>query len=78
MPVDYTFSGGRIYGRSCGGAKFEEFERLPAPVVLQIDEAESLFRLRSVVARGRLQVITPDGSAIFRIEVEDVSSRAMN
>jgi nitroimidazol reductase NimA-like FMN-containing flavoprotein (pyridoxamine 5'-phosphate oxidase superfamily) len=61
-PVHYTFSGGRIYGRSFDGAKFEELERLAAPVVFQIDEAESLFRWRSVVARGRLQVITPDSS----------------
>jgi nitroimidazol reductase NimA-like FMN-containing flavoprotein (pyridoxamine 5'-phosphate oxidase superfamily) len=107
-PVHYTFSGGRIYGRTSLGSKFEGLESLPAPVVLQIDEAESLFRWRSVIARGNLQVITPDASptsewstaisalrslyrsaftqgdavpdrsVVFRIEVEDVTGRAMN
>lgn len=62
-PIHYVYSDGRIYGRTSYGAKFERFEILPAPVAFEVDEVESMFRWRSVIAHGTLTVLTPDADA---------------
>jgi len=59
-PVHYVYEGGTIYGRTSHGAKFIDLESLPAEVVFEIDEVESLFHWRSVIIRGNLSLVTPD------------------
>jgi uncharacterized protein len=59
-PVHYVYEAGTIYGRTSHGAKFIDLDALPAEVVFEIDEVESLFRWRSVIVRGSLSTVTPD------------------
>lgn len=60
-PLHYVFSNGRIYGRTSPGAKFTQIQELPARVVFEVDEIEAVFRWRSVIIRGRFEVLSPDG-----------------
>jgi uncharacterized protein len=57
-PVHYVYANGIIYGRTSHGAKFIDVEELPAAVVFEIDEVESLFRWRSVIVRGEFSLVT--------------------
>ncbi len=60
-PLHYVYSDGRIYGRTSVGAKFARVDKLPAPVVFEVDEVQSVLRWKSVIARGNFHILSPDG-----------------
>jgi uncharacterized protein len=61
-PLHYVFSGGRIYGRTSPGVKFAQFAGPQAPVAFEVDEVEAVFRWKSVIVRGRFDILSPDGA----------------
>jgi uncharacterized protein len=61
-PVHYVYADACIYGRTSHGAKFVNLDTLPANVVFEVDEVESVFRWKSVLVRGEFQVLFPEGS----------------
>jgi nitroimidazol reductase NimA-like FMN-containing flavoprotein (pyridoxamine 5'-phosphate oxidase superfamily) len=60
-PLHYVYSDGRIYGRTSVGAKFARVAKLPAPVVFEVDEVQSVLHWKSVIARGNFYILSPDG-----------------
>jgi uncharacterized protein len=51
-PVHYVYADGWIYGRTSPGRKMEMIGGHWRPVAFEVDEAEDLFRWRSVVVHG--------------------------
>ena len=51
-PIHYVYSEGWLYGRTSRGAKTEMTGSEWWPVAFEVDEAENLFRWRSVVVHG--------------------------
>lgn len=62
QPVHYVYHGGWIYGRTRHGALLETTGETWWPVAFEVDEAEELFRWRSVVVHGGFYTIPPDGA----------------
>ncbi len=60
-PLNYVYSDGAIYGRTSPGEKFLRAEGLPAPVVFEVDEVETVLRWRSVIVRGQFDILLPGG-----------------
>jgi uncharacterized protein len=56
-PIHYVYSDGWIYGRTSHGAKTEMTGPGWWPVVFEVDEAENLFRWRSVVVHGGFYIL---------------------
>jgi nitroimidazol reductase NimA-like FMN-containing flavoprotein (pyridoxamine 5'-phosphate oxidase superfamily) len=63
QPVHYVFHEAWIYGRTRHGAMLETTGDTWWPVAFEVDEAEELFRWRSVVVHGGFYPIPPDGAA---------------
>jgi nitroimidazol reductase NimA-like FMN-containing flavoprotein (pyridoxamine 5'-phosphate oxidase superfamily) len=61
-PIHYVYSDGWIYGRTSHGAKTEMTGPGWWPVVFEVDEAENLFRWRSVVVHGGFYVLPATSS----------------
>jgi uncharacterized protein len=60
-PLHYVYSGGRIYGRTSPGADFAGLQ-LPARVAFEVDEIEAIFRWKSVIVRGDIDLLSPEGA----------------
>lgn len=62
QPIHYVFREAWIYGRTRHGALLESTGGTWWPVAFEVDEAEGLFRWRSVVVHGGFYVIPPEGA----------------
>ena len=66
QPVHYVYHGvyhgAWLYGRTRHGAMLETTGETWWPVAFEVDEVEELFRWRSVVVRGGLYTVPPDGA----------------
>ncbi|MEW5931009.1 MAG: pyridoxamine 5'-phosphate oxidase family protein [Gemmatimonadota bacterium] len=62
QPVHYVYHEGWIYGRTRHGALLETTGETWWPVAFEVDEAEELFRWRSVVVHGGFYTVPPDGA----------------
>jgi len=70
QPVHYVFHEAWIYGRTRHGAMLETTGDTWWPVAFEVDEAEELFRWRSVVVHGGFYPVPPDGAAGEQAEWE--------
>jgi len=61
LPVHYVYADQTIFGRTSFGAKACDWIR-GCEVVFEVDEPHDLFEWRSVVARGTIQILTPEGT----------------
>lgn len=61
-PVHYVYRDGWIYGRTRMGAKIDITSHSPW-VAFEVDDVKSLYQARSVVVRGRLELLDPHGSS---------------
>ena len=61
-PIHYVYSDGWIYGRTAHGTKTETTGPGWWPVVFEVDEAENLFRWRSVVVHGGFYILPEAGA----------------
>jgi uncharacterized protein len=68
-PIHYVYSEGWIFGRTSHGTKTEMTGPGWWPVVFEVDEAENLFRWRSVVVHGGFYVLPSTTSS------DDVAQR---
>ncbi len=68
-PVHYVYRDGWIYGRTGLGTKVEVLAHHPW-VAFEVDRIDSLYRWRSVVVRGRIEIPDPDGIAQEREHYE--------
>lgn len=59
-PVHYVLREGWIYGRTRMGNKVDIMSHHPW-VAFEVDEIHSMFDARSVVVRGRLEILDPHG-----------------
>ena len=57
IPVNYVFDGTYIYGHSSAGKKIEMMRHNPQ-VCFEVDEIQSIFKWRSVVAWGKFEEVT--------------------
>lgn len=57
VPVNYVYKNGTIYAHSGPGKKIEMMRKNPK-VCFEVDEIESTFRWKSVIAWGRFEQIT--------------------
>ncbi|HEY5087351.1 MAG TPA: pyridoxamine 5'-phosphate oxidase family protein [Gemmatimonadaceae bacterium] len=60
-PINYVYKDGWIYGRTSQGTKIDAIARR-ARVAFEVDEVKALFDWRSVVVKGSLSVMRPDGA----------------
>jgi nitroimidazol reductase NimA-like FMN-containing flavoprotein (pyridoxamine 5'-phosphate oxidase superfamily) len=70
MPVHYVYAHGAIYGRTALGAKYLEW-LVSREVVLEIDEAFSLYDWRSIVVRGSVSLLRARGTEKERAAFSD-------
>ncbi len=63
QPIGYVFRDGFIYARTEAGSKLETLARSPW-VAFEVDEVEGMFDWRSVVVRGTVYRIDPEGSPV--------------
>ena len=61
-PLNYAFARDRLYGRTSATANFVGIES-PARVAFEVDEVESVFEWKSVIARGSFDILSPEGNA---------------
>jgi nitroimidazol reductase NimA-like FMN-containing flavoprotein (pyridoxamine 5'-phosphate oxidase superfamily) len=59
-PLQYVYRENAIWGRTAPGTKTRVVERNPR-VAFQVDEVESAFQWRSVVARGEFEILSAVG-----------------
>ncbi|MET0397385.1 MAG: pyridoxamine 5'-phosphate oxidase family protein [Longimicrobiaceae bacterium] len=71
QPVHYVFHRAWIYGRTRHGAMLETTGDSWWPVAFEVDEAEELFRWRSVVVHGGFYTLPPDGAAAQQAEWDE-------
>jgi len=57
VPINYVYDGAYIYGHSAQGKKIDMMRRNPE-VCFEIDDIQSIFRWKSVIAWGRFEEIT--------------------
>lgn len=70
QPIHYVFHEAWLYGRTRHGAMLETTGETWWPVAFEVDEAEDLFRWRSVVVHGGFYPIPREGSAAEQEEWE--------
>src|SRR5690606_26192048 len=63
-PLHYVFKQGRIYGRTSPSALLLDPVPEPARVAFEVDEIDSIFRWKSVIVKGPLDVLVPDGDDV--------------
>jgi nitroimidazol reductase NimA-like FMN-containing flavoprotein (pyridoxamine 5'-phosphate oxidase superfamily) len=61
-PVHYVYAQGSVFGRTSGIERVFT-ARTPPEVAFEIDEADSLFRWRSVIVRGPFSILHERGSS---------------
>jgi uncharacterized protein len=61
VPVHYVYGDGWIYGRTSPTSLLREAGEHWWPVAFEVDETVELFDWRSVVVRGGLYLVSPDG-----------------
>ncbi len=61
LPVHYVYADETIFGRTSFGAKGCDWIR-GCEVVFEVDEPRDLLEWRSVIARGTIQILQPDGT----------------
>lgn len=62
IPVHYAYRDDWLYGRTAAGGRLDRVGERWWPVAFQVDEVEGLFDWRSVVVRGGLYILTPEGA----------------
>ncbi|MEX2571107.1 MAG: pyridoxamine 5'-phosphate oxidase family protein [Gemmatimonadota bacterium] len=62
-PLHYVYFDDAIYGRTAPHAKFIQRDFVGERVVFEVDEVEVVFGWRSVLVRGSLSTLAPDGPA---------------
>lgn len=67
VPVGYVARDNWIFMRSAYGAKLEAFAHNPY-VAFEVDEIDGPFDWRSVVARGTIYMLAPDGGPVEQRE----------
>lgn len=67
-PLHYVYADGWIYGRTAPGRKLEATGPCGWPVAFEVDEAEEIFRWRSVVVHGGFYTLTSEGPGPEREE----------
>lgn len=60
-PLNYVFHGDRIYGRTMPSALISEAAAMHTRVAFEVDEIDSVFRWKSVIIKGEMRPLTPDG-----------------
>jgi uncharacterized protein len=68
-PVHYVANGEWIFIRSAAGTKLTAIAHHPY-VAFEVDEIDGTFDWRSVVARGTIYLLPPEGTRIEREELE--------
>ena len=63
QPIGYVYGDGAIHLRTAEGAKVDALRRSPW-VAFEVDEVRGPYDWRSVVARGTVYELTPDGSPL--------------
>jgi nitroimidazol reductase NimA-like FMN-containing flavoprotein (pyridoxamine 5'-phosphate oxidase superfamily) len=63
QPIGYVFRDGFIYARTEEGSKLQTLARSPW-VAFEVDEVDGMFDWRSVVVRGTVYRIDPDGGPV--------------
>lgn len=75
VPIHYVYHDGWLYGRTAAGTKLETVVH-NRWVAFEVDEVDALFDWRSVVVKGGLYLLRPEGSeqeqAIYETGVEMV------
>ena len=61
VPVHYVYAEGAIIGRTSLGTKYLSWLTRDQ-VVFEVDESQGLYDWRSVITRGRVRILTPQGS----------------
>lgn len=64
-PIEYVCEPNRLYLRTAPGAKLATIAHHPW-VTFEVDEVEGPFDWQSVIVRGRVQVLHPDGTTANR------------
>ncbi|MCU0636202.1 MAG: pyridoxamine 5'-phosphate oxidase family protein [Gemmatimonadaceae bacterium] len=64
-PIHYVYRDGWIYGRTQPGSKLTAIAHRPF-VAFEVDEVDALFDWRSVVVRGAVYFLDPEGAPVDR------------
>lgn len=64
-PIHFAYSGGWIYGRTGEGTKLRALAH-NCWVAFEVDEVDALFEWRSVVVKGALYLLSPNGDGPLR------------
>lgn len=62
IPVHYVYATDWIYGRTAPGGRVQRTGERWWPVAFEVDEIKGLFDWRSVVVKGGLYTLPPDGA----------------
>lgn len=62
-PIHYVLDGEWLYLRTSKGSKLSVLQRNPY-VAFEVDEFEEMFRWRSVVVHGKVEVVSADTSGV--------------
>ncbi len=63
IPVHYVYLDDWVYGRTAAGGRLDQAGERWWPVAFEVDEIDGLFDWRSVVMRGGLYILSPEGAA---------------
>jgi len=61
-PIHFAFSGENIYARTSPSATFLDAALSAKRVAFEVDEVETVYRWKSVIARGPVRALDPEGS----------------
>lgn len=63
LPVHYVYAKDWIYGRTTPGGSIQRTGERWWPVAFEVDEIDALFEWRSVIVKGGLYTLPPEGAA---------------
>ena len=60
-PINYVFHDDKIYGRTVPTALLSDAAAAHTRVAFEVDEVDSVFRWKSVIVKGEMSLLAPDG-----------------